>query len=93
MKIAGHIWAVVVIVVATLTAVVVLAVTDSASDNLMLVIGMAVVPTITTLVVSSRMEGQISDVKTVSSRMERQISDVKTEVDGLANADPNHRGT
>lgn len=86
MKIVGHIWAVVVIVVATLTAVVVLAVTESASDNLMLVIGMAVVPTITTLVVSSRMEGQISDVKKeVDGRMSEALSKIPDS------PPPNHR--
>jgi hypothetical protein len=73
----GHVWAVVAIVLGALAAVVVLAVTDSASDNLMLVIGMAVVPTITTLLAVGRVEGQISEVrKEVNGRFSEALKKI-----------------
>lgn len=73
----GHIWAVVAIVLGALAAVVVLAVTGAASDTLMLVIGMAVVPTITTLMTSGRVEGQISEVrKEVNGRFSEALSKI-----------------
>ena len=83
MKGIGNVWAVVCIVLGALAAVVVLAITDSASDNLMLVIGMAVVPTITTLLAVGRVEGQLSEVrKEVNGRFSEALRKIP---------EPNHR--
>lgn len=74
---ASHIWAVVVLVGLALTAVVVLAVTDSGSTDLLTVIGSAVVPTITILLVGGRVQGDIAEVRReVNGRFSEAIAKI-----------------
>lgn len=78
----GNAWAVVAIVLGAISAVVVLAVTGSASADLMTVIGSAVVPTVTILLVGDRHSTQLSEVrKEVNGRFSEAIAKIPNPED------------
>jgi len=69
------VWAVVIIVCVALVCVTTLSVTGSAGDGLLQVIATAVVPTVTIILVGSRVESKVDDVhKQVNGRMSELIA-------------------
>lgn len=79
---AQNVWAVVVLVGLALAAVVTLAVTESASAELMTVIGSAVVPTVTILLVGGKLEGSVAEVrKEVNGRFSEALRKIPDPAD------------
>jgi hypothetical protein len=76
--VSARVWAAVTIVVSALTAVTVLSVTGSASTDLLTVIGSAVIPTVTILLVGEQIAGKVDGVHTqVNGRMSELIAAAK----------------
>jgi hypothetical protein len=72
-----HVWAVCAMVLAALASVTVLSVTGAASADVLQVIGTAVIPTVTILLVGARQESQIGQVREqVNGRMSELIARV-----------------
>ena len=71
----ARVWAAVTIVISALTAVTVLSVTGSASTDLLTVIGSAVIPTVTILLVGEQIAGKVDGVHhQVNGRMSELIA-------------------